>query len=103
MCYHTLEGEFVAYRVPQDCSKIGRGEAYLVGNHNGYIYQIAFHDIPSGSRKRQPQPIVVNASNPRKFGIRLNIMNGISCPRRYEHWLRSTPELDADPRHLKSA
>ena len=98
-----LEGEFVAYRVPRDYSKIGSREAYLVGKHNGYIYQIAFHDIPFGSRKRQPQPIVVNASNPRKFGIRLNIMNGISCPRRYEHWLRSTPELDADPRHLKSA
>ena len=70
----------MAYRVPQDCSKIGRGEAYLVGKRNGYIYQIAFHDIPCGSREPQPQPIVVNASNPRKFGIRLNIMNGISCP-----------------------
>ena len=92
----------MAYRVPQDCSKIGR-EAYLVGKHNGYIYQIVFHDMPCGSRERQPQPIVVNASNPRKFGIRLNIMIGISCPQRYEHWLRSTPELDTDPRHLKSA
>jgi hypothetical protein len=94
----------VAYCVPQDCSKSGRGEAYLVGIHNGYIYQIAFHDMPCGSRERQPQPIVVNAPNPRKLGARLNIMIGISCPPRdREHCLRSTPELDTDSRHLKSA
>ena len=77
-----LEGEFVAYRVPQDYSKIGSGEAYLVGKHNGYIYQIAFHDMPCGSRERQPQPIVVNASTPWKFGIRIHIVIGISSPQR---------------------
>lgn len=80
LCYHILGGEFAAFRVPQDGSKSGRGEAYLVEYHDGYIYQIAFHDMHCGSRERQPQPIVVNASNSRKFGTRQNIMIGISCP-----------------------